>query len=236
MDRAQTGPPAEAIHPPNLLGPLMLLTVTTGIIDAVSFVGLGRVFTANMTGNVVFIGFALAGAEGLSVERSLVALATFAAGALVGGRLVNRRAGTERLFVIAAATEAAFAAIAAVVGLGRPMPPSWYTVHALIVLTAIAMGFRNAVVRGLGVPDVTTTVLTLTITGLAADSPLAGGTGARSGRKTLSIAAMLIGALIGTLLLNTWGFAAPLALVSVMAAVASVMVALPCSRQAPGGV
>ena len=169
----------------NLLPPLMVLTVTTGVIDAVSFVGLGHVFTANMTGNVVFIGFALAGAQELSVERSLVALAAFAAGALAGGLLTNRGARPPaHLLVMAAAGEAAFLAIAAVVGFGHAIPPSWSVAHGLIVLTAIAMGLRNAIVRKLAVADVTTTVLTLTITGLAADSPLpevpAHGAGARS--------------------------------------------------------
>ena len=157
----------------NLLPPLMVLTVTTGVIDAVSFVGLGHVFTANMTGNVVFIGFALAGAQELSLERSLVALAAFAAGALAGGLLTNRSARPPaQLLVMAAAGEAAFLAIAAAVGFGQAIPPSWSVAHGLIVLTAIAMGLRNAIVRKLAVADVTTTVLTLTITGLAADSPI----------------------------------------------------------------
>jgi uncharacterized membrane protein YoaK (UPF0700 family) len=53
----------------HLLRPLMVLTVTTGVIDGVSYVGLGHVFTANMTGNVVFIGFALAGAEGVTGRK-----------------------------------------------------------------------------------------------------------------------------------------------------------------------
>lgn len=222
-------PSHEAMAPPpqpNLLGPLMALTVTTGVIDAVSFVGLGQVFTANMTGNVVFIGFALAGAEGMSVERSLVALSAFAAGALAGGRLSNRSAGPPaRLFVTAAAAEAAILAVAAGVGFGREIPTSWYPAHWLIVLTAVAMGMRTAVVRKLGVPDITTTVLTLTVAGLAADSPAAGGTGTRSGRKVGSILAMFIGALAGTLMLRTWGLAVPLAAAAGVAAVVSVTVA-----------
>lgn len=128
---------------------------------------------------------------------------------------------------MAAAGEAAFLAIAAVVGFGHAVPPSWSVAHGLIVLTAIAMGLRNAIVRKLAVADVTTTVLTLTITGLAADSPLARGAGTRSGRKVLSILAMLIGALIGTLMLRTWGFMPPLALAAVLAGAVSVFVALP---------
>jgi uncharacterized membrane protein YoaK (UPF0700 family) len=211
----------------NLLAPLMVLTMTTGIIDAVSFVGLGRVFTANMTGNVVFLGFALAGVEGLSVERSLVALAAFAAGALAGGLLTNRSdRSAAHLFAIGAAAEAVFLGIAAAIGSVLTLPPSWATTHALIILTGIAMGLRNACVRKLGVPDVTTTVLTLTITGLAAESPVARGTGTRSGRKTVSIAAMLIGALIGALMLLTWGFMPPLAIAAVLAGAVSLLVAL----------
>lgn len=208
---------------PSLLGPLMILTFTTGVIDAVSFVGLGQVFTANMTGNVVFVGFALAGVEGLSVERSLVALGAFAASALIGGRLTNRSTRPPaRHLAIAAAAEAGLLAVAAVVGIGESIPPSWLTTHALIVLTAVAMGMRNAVVRKLGVADVTTTVLTLTITGLAADSPLAGGAATRSGRKLLSIVCIFVGALAGTAVLHAWGFMPPLALAALLAAGVSI--------------
>ena len=72
------------------LPPLLIaLTLTTGIVDAVSYLGLGRVFTANMTGNVVLLGFAIAGAQGLSVSASLIALATFLAGAALGGRIAK---------------------------------------------------------------------------------------------------------------------------------------------------
>ena len=64
---------------------LVVLTVTTGLVDAVSVLGLGRVFTANMTGNVVFLGFAAAGVPGFSVARALVSLAGFVVGAMLGG-------------------------------------------------------------------------------------------------------------------------------------------------------
>src|SRR2546430_11379246 len=74
---------------------LLVLTVTTGLIDAVSVLGLGRVFTANMTGNVVFLGFALARVPGFSAVRSLAALAAFLAGAVIGGRLGIRLDGSR---------------------------------------------------------------------------------------------------------------------------------------------
>ncbi len=64
---------------------LMVMTATTGIVDAVSILSLGRVFVANMTGNVVFVGFALAGAKGFSLAASLFALGGFLLGALGDG-------------------------------------------------------------------------------------------------------------------------------------------------------
>src|SRR5437660_9585736 len=79
------------------------------------------------------------------------------------------------------------------------------SVYLLIVSTAVAMGLRNAFVRKLAIPDLTTTVLTLTITGLAADSRLAGGAGSRSGRRLLSILTMCGGALTGAVLLRRFG-------------------------------
>ena len=187
---------------PALLG----LTAVTGMVDAVSYLGLGHVFTANMTGNVVFLGFAAAGAEGLSVARSTAALAAFLVGAVVGGRMAvrmgagpwNRWAGTafgaEGLFLLFATAVAATAD-----GNVRPDSPD---VYALIVLTGVAMGIRNATVRRLGVSDLTTTVLTLTLTGLAADSRLAGGTGSGSRRRVASVLVMLAGAAVGTGLLS----------------------------------
>jgi uncharacterized membrane protein YoaK (UPF0700 family) len=80
----------------------------------------------------------------------------------------------------------------------------------VIVLTAVAMGLRNAVVRKLGVPDLTTTVLTLTVTGLAADSGLAGGAAPHSGRRMLSILTICGGALVGTMLFRPLGMSVPL--------------------------
>ena len=84
------------------------------------------------------------------------------------------------------------------------------------------MGIRNAIVRKLGVADVTTTVLTLTITGLAADSALAGGSRTRRGRKVGSILCMCVGALAGAAILRSWGFAPPLTLAALLAAGVSV--------------
>src|SRR5215470_2875199 len=75
---------------------LVVLTMTTGLVDAVSVLGLGRVFTANMTGNIVFLGFAAAGVPGFSIARAVVSLVGFVVGAVLGGRLGVAMAGVTR--------------------------------------------------------------------------------------------------------------------------------------------
>ena len=188
--------------PPILIG----LTVVTGLVDAFSYLRLGHVFVANMTGNVVFFGFALAGVGGVSAVASLVAIVAFAVGALVGGRVAQEpRPHRGVLLAVACAIQAAFVVVAGVVvaadGVGRMA-----TRLVLIVLLAVALGGQNAVVRRLAVPDLTTTVLTLTITCLVADkSP----TDVRV-RRTVAVVAMLVGALIGGLLLRFASISAPL--------------------------
>ncbi|MEU5312386.1 YoaK family protein [Streptomyces sp. NPDC021562] len=194
-------PPKDDRHGP--LPPLLLtLTVVTGLVDAVSYLSLGHVFVANMTGNVVFLGFALAGAANLSALASVVALAAFLVGALAGGRLGTRFA-THRGNLLKTATAVETVLVAAAVAVtavtdGRVGTEVQYT---LVVTLGFALGLQNAVARRLGVPDMTTTVLTLTLTGLAADSTPAGGAAPRPGRRILSVLAMLLGAFAGAELL-----------------------------------
>ncbi|MEV5736158.1 YoaK family protein [Streptomyces sp. NPDC052292] len=216
-------PRGEERHGP--LPPLMLaLTVATGLVDAVSYLALGHVFVANMTGNVVFLGFALAGADGLSVTASVVSLASFLLGAIAGGGLGTRFA-QHRGHLLRAATAVqtllvAVAVVAAALSDGRVTTDVRYT---LIVFLGIAMGLQNAVARRLGVPDLTTTVLTLTLTGLAADSPAAGGEAPRPGRRILSVLAMFLGALAGGLLVLHGHLVLTLALTLVLLAATSVI-------------
>jgi uncharacterized membrane protein YoaK (UPF0700 family) len=194
---------------------LIALTFATGVIDAVSYLGLGRVFTANMTGNVVLLGFAAAGVPGLSVARSLTSLITFLAGAAAGGRLgiIMAASGRKRWLVSAAVVEASliFAAALAALGFDVDSGTPGNRLYAVIALSGAAMGLRNATVRRLAVPDLTTTVLTLTLTGLAADSSFAGGNNSRSLRRIFSVIAMFGGAALGALLLR-YGLALPLAI------------------------
>ena len=195
---------------------LLLLSVTTGLVDAISVLGLGKVFTANMTGNIVFLGFAASGTPGFSVAPYVFAIAAFMVGALIAGRVGKHHAGSplRRWLLTAASIEAALLWIAAGVAIGFDVATQspGYSVNIIIALTGLAMGFRNATIRQLKVPDLTTTVLTLTITGLAADSGLAGGTNPNWARRIGSVAAIFLGAAIGAYLVTHGGLVAPLIL------------------------
>jgi uncharacterized membrane protein YoaK (UPF0700 family) len=185
---------------------LLGLTAVTGVIDATSYLGLGHVFTANMTGNVALLGFAIASAQGLSVVRSGAALGAFLVGAVFGGRMATAMSGGPRYrwTGVAFGTEAAllFAGMAVAIGHGSSVSGEPVRLYLIIVLTGLAMGIRNATVRKLGVPDLTTTVLTLTLAALAADSTLAGGSNTGSSRRIASVAATIGGAALGTWLLR----------------------------------
>lgn len=174
---------------------LLVLTVVTGVVDAVSFIALGRVFVANMTGNVVFLGFAVGGAPGLSAAVSLVALGAFLVGALAGGQ-IGRRLDGHRGHHLAGAGAFGLGLIVAalVVAAAAEHPRSAGPQYGLIVLLAAALGIQNATARRLAVPDLTTSVLTQTLTGLAADSPLGADRRVNVLRRVLPVVAMAGGA------------------------------------------
>ena len=180
-----------------LVASLAVLTVVSGIVDAVSYLGLGHVFTANMTGNVVLIGFALAGAPGFSIAASATALAAFLTGAMIGGRIGLRVQQKRSLLVTAVSLEAGFTVVAAVIAASVAVLSTGWPRYTVIAVLGFPMGVRNSVVRKLNVADMTTTVLTMTLTGFAADSSLAGGHNPNSGRRVISVVCMLVGALVG---------------------------------------
>jgi uncharacterized membrane protein YoaK (UPF0700 family) len=162
----------------------------------VSILALGRVFVANMTGNVVFVGFALAGAPGFSLAASLSALGGFVVGASVGGKLETRPAGRrpELLragLVVEVVMLGAALVVSAVAGDGL----SNFDRDLVAALAAVALGTQNAVVRRLKVSDLTTTVLTMTLTGIAAD--LRKAPRPVIVRRVLAVATMLGGAIAG---------------------------------------
>jgi len=201
------------------LPPLMiLLTVVTGLVDAFSYLVLGHVFVANMTGNVVFAGFATAGTPGFSLSATAVAVGAFAAGAFFGGRIRYTWSHRARILFLAVALQSLVVASAFLVGAASSSPIEARSRYLLIALLGLGMGVQNAAARALAVPDLTTTVLTLTIVGTAADSRLAGGPGAKAGRRLLSIAAMFLGGLIGALVLRHGHQVLPLLLATLLLA------------------
>jgi uncharacterized membrane protein YoaK (UPF0700 family) len=216
---------------------LLTLTLVTGMVDAVSILALGRVFVANMTGNVVFAGFALTGAPGFSLGASLFALAGFLVGAYLGGRM-TAKVGHDHALHLRAATvsELVLVAAALIVAVSAGGAAAYEgTLHlatgtatfgtavidALAAILAVAMGIQNAVARALAVPDLTTTVLTMTLTGIGHDSRSGHRGHVMLSRRVLVVATMLAGAVVGAELVLNIGTIAPLAAATaVLAAVA----------------
>jgi uncharacterized membrane protein YoaK (UPF0700 family) len=223
--------------PTPLLLTLVALTTVSGLVDAVCYLGLGRVFTANMTGNVVVLGFALAGAQGFSVAATLTSLAVFLVGAFCAGLAAPRLSGgngnRSRLLLVAMATEACFVAAAALISFLAATVATGWARYVVIALLAFAMGIRNATVRRLAVPDLTTTVLTMTLTGLAADAAVTGGEHASAAyRRAAAVAAMLIGATAGAAMYLHERAALPLLVAALVVTVAGVAFRLSRTRDA----
>jgi uncharacterized membrane protein YoaK (UPF0700 family) len=181
---------------------MLALTFSTGVIDAVGYLGLDKVFTGNMTGNVVILGMAIAGAPDLPIVGPVIALVAFMVGAAISGRTLRKRAAgwTERntmLFGVVGVVLLAAALITLFVG----ERPEWlnYTVTAML---GLAMGIQAGAARHIGVADVTTVVVTSTIVGLAYDSVFGGGGNKNWIRRALAIALIGAGAAVGALLLN----------------------------------
>ena len=217
-------PGDEKLHGP--LPPMLVaLTLVTGLIDAFSYLVLGHVFVANMTGNVVFLAFASAGAPGFSIPASLVALGSFIIGSLLGG-LIGSRLEKHRghLLTLSAMLEALLFGISVVLTAlsGNSIPVTAGYEYSLIIVLGIAMGLQNATARKLAVPDLTTTVLTLTIVGIMADSRLVDGGGSKAGRRLLPVGAMLIGGFIGASFILHGSIMAPLVLALMITAVIAV--------------
>ncbi|NAZ80988.1 DUF1275 domain-containing protein [Kineococcus sp. R8] len=209
---------------------MLVLTFSTGIVDAVGYLGLDRVFTANMTGNVVILGMALTGAEDLPVLGPVVALVGFMAGAAVGGRVLRRAATgwTTASTVLFALVGLVLGGLAwAATGLGDQVPVEEGTTAppAALALTGVlglVMGVQAATARRLAVKDVTTVVVTSTITGLAADSRLAGGDGGGWRRRAGAVLLILAGAAVGAALLR-WHVGAGLGLAGLVTVAAALV-------------
>ena len=189
--------PTERLH----LALMLTLTFTTGINDAVGYLGLDKVFTGNMTGTVVVLGMALAGGTGLPILGPALALLGYVVGAAVGGRAM-RYAGTGWTRPVTAG----FGSVAVIMlSLGTLLlvvdDPSHDVMVAVTTSAAVAMGLQATTARHVAVSDVTTVVVTSTLTGLAAD-PFRGTHLPRAVRRFAAIGLILVGALVGALLLK----------------------------------
>jgi uncharacterized membrane protein YoaK (UPF0700 family) len=151
---------------------LLILTWAAGTVDALSYLGLGRVFTAMMTGNTVMLGLSLAEGELLAALRSILALVGFAVGVTLGALVVERDAvESEWPQEVTAGLWVEVFVLALFCGLWilTGPAPGPHSVHALIILLGMSMGLQAAAVRRLGVPGIATTYLTGTITTLFVD-------------------------------------------------------------------
>ncbi|GAT08669.1 DUF1275 domain-containing protein [Mycolicibacterium novocastrense] len=177
---------------------LLLLTFATGLVDAVSVLKLGHVFVANMTGNVIFLGFWLVPHSGVDVTAALVAFAGFVAGAVVSGRL-TRHLGPDvrRWLVITMTFEVALLAVLSVLAGIGVLDYEENTKLLLIAGLAVAFGVQNSSAQQFGIQELSTTVLTTTIVRIGFDSRLAGGTGEREKLRYSVVLTMCAGAVVG---------------------------------------
>jgi uncharacterized membrane protein YoaK (UPF0700 family) len=211
---------------------LLVMTTATGLVDAVSVLGLGRVFVANMTGNVVFLGFAVAGVPGFSLAASLAALGGFLVGALAGGALASARAHRRgHLLRDVALVEVVLLLVGVGLLAGVSGTPGSGLASAVAAPAAVALGLQNSAVRRLAVPDLTTTVLTMTLTGIAADVRSSGRPVMT--RRVLAVVTMFVGALAGALLVLHVGLVWALLPAPVLLALVVVVLAVAVRRPAP---
>jgi uncharacterized membrane protein YoaK (UPF0700 family) len=180
------------------------LAFSSGAVDAISYLALGKIFTAFMTGNVVFLGLRLGNVGGQDVLRVAVSLAAFAAGVFLAIKLVKPSLGAgvwpRRVSLALGVTALAQVAFLAawVATSGRP---STGVGHMLTGLSALAMGVQSGAVLSLGLPGVFTTAATATLVGLMGD--LAGWPLSANARGRLAgvLVGLLAGATAGALLL-----------------------------------
>ncbi|MGW3246881.1 YoaK family protein, partial [Streptomyces sp. NPDC001070] len=173
---------------------LLILTVLSGLIDAVSILSLGHVFVANMTGNLVFVSLGLAGAPGFSAVTSLLALGGFAVGILFC------RAALARLHPPVTLVSAAAGCETVLLGTATALHALDGPRHVLVPLCAVAMGIQNAMAGRVGIGGLTTTVMTRTLVGLIGDTGAPAHDRGVAVRQALSVGALVSGALIGGLL------------------------------------
>lgn len=177
---------------------LLLLTFATGLVDAISVLVLGHVFVANMTGNVIFLGFWFVPHSGVDMTAAVVAFVSFLLGTVLGGRFARHLDHEVRVWLTAAlGTEVILMTVLAV-GAGTGVL-AYHDNRKLILIAGLAVTFgaQNAAARQFGIQELSTTVLTSTIVGIGVDSRLAGGTGRREKLRYTVVLTMCFGAVVG---------------------------------------
>jgi uncharacterized membrane protein YoaK (UPF0700 family) len=228
----RAGSAARRLSPERVRDLLLVgLTFSSGAIDTISFLALGKVFTAFMTGNVVFLGLGVAGAGGPDEVRVLIALAAFAAGVFVATRIVGGSRGSglwpRRVSValgLAMVAQAVFLAL----WMATTGNPGTGSADALTALMALAMGLQSGAVMALAVPGVFTTAATATVMFLMRDVAAGSGSAAADrARLAAVLGALFAGATAGGLLLvHARAYAAVLPLVATALVVATASLAL----------
>lgn len=206
-------------------GLLLALTLVAGAVDAVSYLGLGRVFTANMTGNLVLLGLAVGQGQIPEALRSVVALLGFAAGAMLGGWVVGAGQGGEvwpSRVTLVLAVELALLAVFQVawVFAGANVPDG--ELEVLIAISAAAMGVQSAAGRRLAVAGVSTTYVTGTLTTLMAELVAMARRQPGAARWVGVLVALTVGAVVGAILMELARPIAPLLPVLVLGGVVVV--------------
>jgi uncharacterized membrane protein YoaK (UPF0700 family) len=202
---------------------LLLLTFSTGIVDAISVLVLGHVFVANMTGNVIFLGFWFAPHTVVDMTAALVAFVSFVAGAIVGGRLSRHLDGNVRRWLtVALGVEVVMLATLAILSGTGVLDYHDNTKLILIAGLALTFGSQAATARQFGIQELSTTVLTTTIVGIGYDSRVAGGTGHREKLRYSVVLTMCAGALVGATL-TRWFVAPVIGLSALVVAVAAAV-------------
>ena len=202
---------------------LLLLTFATGIVDAVSVLALGHVFVANMTGNVIFLGFWFVPHSGVDMTAAVVAFASFVVGTVLGGRLARHIDSEVRLWLTVALSAEVVVLVALSILAGTGLL-NYHDNSKLILIAGLAMTFgsQNATARQFGIQELSTTVLTSTIVGLGFDSRLAGGSGHREKLRYSVVATMCAGAVVGATM-TRFTVAPVIALAAVLVAVAAAI-------------
>jgi uncharacterized membrane protein YoaK (UPF0700 family) len=164
--------PDQHSQSPNRLLDILLLTLVAGGSDALGYLNLGKVFTSNMTGNIVLLGIAVSEGRGNDTGRSLFALFSFIVGNCIGAWLCGRlvRKNTSRFAVTAVIScEAGLLLIYALLSAWLPPGRHLTVIYPLIALLGASMGLQAAAVYRLGTPGVTTTAITGTLTAFFAE-------------------------------------------------------------------